>query len=71
MKRILKYMNDLVTPNLDKIVKQFKQNNSQLILKFQKCGMVYEKIKIGSIKDINFSELYQIGSCLFNEYKNK
>lgn len=67
----LKYMNDLVTPNLDKLVKQFKQNNSQLILKFQKCGMVYEKIKIGSIKDINFSELYQIGSCLFNEYKKQ
>lgn len=67
----LKYMNDLVTPNLDKLVKQFKQNNSQLILKFQKCGMVYEKIKIRSIKDIKLSELYQIGSCLFNEYKKQ
>ena len=50
---------------------QFKQNNNQLIIKFQDCGMDYEKIKINNIKDIKLSEFYNVASCLFNEYKKQ
>ena len=67
----LKYLNDLITPNLEKIMNQFKQNNNQLIIKFQDCGMDYEKIKINNIKDIKLSEFYNVASCLFNEYKKQ
>lgn len=67
----LKYLNDLITPNLEKFIQKFKQNNNNLILKFQKCGMDYEKIKICNFRDINLSENYNIASCIFYEYKKQ
>lgn len=67
----LKYLNDLITPNIEKLIHQFKQNNNSLILKFQKCGLNYEKIKNSSFREVNFPEIYNIASCIFYEHKKQ
>lgn len=66
----LKYLNDLVTPNLEKLAEKLKQNNN-IMPKLQKCGFNYERMKITDLKDINLTESYKILACLSTEYKKQ
>ena len=66
----LSYVNDLVTPNLEKMLKGLKWNNN-VFLKLKKCGINCDQIGITDIMKIKFSESYYIIICLFKEYKKQ
>ena len=68
----IKYANNLISPNVEKMIQNFKGGN--FLLKLKNCGIDYEKIKIGDLKDIKLSTLsesYNILLCLSTEYKKQ
>lgn len=67
----IKHLNDMITPNLETWIQQFKQNNNSFLYKAQKCGVNYDSLKNSIIKEKKFSEIYNIAVCLFNEYKKE
>lgn len=69
----IKYINDLVAPNVEKMLNDLK-SRSTFLPKLQKCGIDYETIKFKNLKDINMaviSESYNMLLCLSNEYKKQ
>jgi hypothetical protein len=69
----IKYVNDLISPNIEKILKDLKGRNN-FLPKLQKCGLNYENIKFNDLKNINASALsksYNILLCLSTEYKKQ
>lgn len=69
----IKYVNDLVSPNVEKMLNDFK-GRSNFLPKLQKCGLNYENIKFNDLKNINLSKLsksYNIVLCLSTDYKKQ
>ena len=69
----IKYVNDLISPNVEKMLKDLKERNN-FLPKLQKCGVNYENIKISDLMSINVSSLsesYNILLCLSTEYKKQ
>lgn len=66
----LKYVNDLISPNLDKMVDSLKKNNN-IMPKLQKCGVKYEGMSVSDLKNLKLTEAYKVIACLTNEYKTQ